>query len=236
LIDKIIDLRNRIHKEKFRFVLTPDHWKALYVPEDVEKSNLTTVVRNERLKGYAAYYLANFEQNRAYDVREICAEDQDTLTELIDQIVEKSIEDNADFIFVRRCEEPYENVFAKKGFFSFSESVIMIALFNPEELLLALSRQIENGKVLNLVIKGFDPITVRVGEKGIMVVKQEKSDLTVSTDGKTFLKLFFGRASFLKEFLRKRITIGSILNWTMVHHFFDLIKQDKWYIPMGDWV
>ena len=236
MIDKIIDLRNRIHKDKFRFVLTPQHWKILYVPENVEKSNLATVVRNERLKGYAAYYLVNSEQARAYDIREICAEDQDTLTELIDQIVEKSAKDNVDFIFVRRCKEPHENVFAKKRFFSFSESVIMIALFNPKDLLLTLSKRIETGKVINLIIKGFDPITVRVGEKGIMVVKKEKSDLTVSTDDKTFLRLFFGRTSFLKEFLRRRITIGSITNWTTANHFFNVLRQDKWYIPMGDWV
>jgi len=236
LIDKIIGLRNRIHKDKFRFVLTPQHWRILYVPETVEKSYLTTIVRNERLKGYATYYLVNFEQIRAYDIREICAEDQDTLTDLIDQIVKKSAKDNVDFIFVKRCDEPHESVFAKKGFFSFPESVIMIALFNPEELLLALSKQIENGKVLKLLIKGFDPITLRVGEKGIMIVKKEESDLTVSTDDATFLKLFFGKTSFSKEFLRRRVTISNIRNWMTASHFFNAIKQDKWYIPMGDWV
>ena len=236
MIDKIIDLRNRIHKDEFRFVLTPEHWKVLYVPEDMEKSNLATVVRNEQLKGYAAYYLTILEQNRAYDIREICAKDQETLIELIDQILEKSVEDNVDFVFVRRCEEPYGNVFVKKGFFSFPENVIMGVLFNPKELLLALSMQIENGEVFNLKIKGFDPITVRVGEEGIMVLEKEKADLTVSTDDKTFLRLLFGRTSFLKEFLRKRITISNVLRWMKVNHFFKVIRQDKWYIPMGDWI
>ena len=236
MIDKIIDLRNRIHSNRFRFVLTPEHWKILYVPENIGKNNLATVIRNERLKGYAAYYLVNFEQARAYEIREICAEDQDTLTDLIDQIVEKSVKENVDFIFVRRCEEPHEDVFAKKGFFSFTKNVIMVVLLNPEELLLALSKRIENGKVLSLLIKGFDPITIRVGEKGIMVVKNEKPDLTMSTDAKTFLRLWFGRTSFLKEFLRRRVTIGNIPNWTTASHFFKVIKQDKWYIPMGDWV
>jgi len=232
----MIDLRNRVHKEKFRFVLTPEHWKVLYVPEDAEKSHLTTVVKNERLKGYATYCIENYEQNRVYNIREICAEDQDTLTELIDLIVKKSVEDNVDFIFVRSCEETHQDVFPKKGFVSFSESVIMITLLDPKELLSALSKQIEQGKVLNLVIKGFDPITVRVGEKGIMVVKNEKPDSTVSTDAKTFLKLFFGRASFLGELLRRRITISGILNWTTANRFFGFIKQQKWHIPMGDWV
>ncbi|UCE29041.1 MAG: hypothetical protein JSV85_07225 [Candidatus Bathyarchaeota archaeon] len=236
MIGRIIGLRNRIHKNKFRFELTPEHWKVLYVPEDVEQSNLATVVRNKRLRGYAAYYLINFEQNRAYDVREICAEDQDTLTELVDQIVKKSVEDGVDFIFLKRCEEPHRNVFARKGFLSFSDSVVMGALLNPEELLLALSTQIKNGKVLNLIIGSFAPFKVRVGDEGIMVVKEEKSDLTVSTDEKTFLKLFFGKTSFLKEFLRKRIVISNVLQWTIVSRFFKVVKQDKWYIPIGDWV
>ena len=112
----------------------------------------------------------------------------------------------------------------------------MIALLNPKELLMALSGRIENGKVLNLLIEGFDPVTVKVGEEGFMVVKEKEPDLTVSTDVRTFLGLFFGRTSLLKEFLRKRITISGILNWRTANHFFSLIKQDKWHIPMGDWV
>lgn len=236
MIDKIIDLRNRIHKDDFRFVLTPEHWKVLYVPESVEKRNLTTVTKDGELKGYAAYYLINFEEARAYDIREICAEDEGVLTQLVDQIVDKSVKDNVDFIFFRRCEDSYKDLYVKKGFLSFFESVIMVALFNPRELLSALSEKTKNGKVLKLLIKGFNPVTVKVGEKGIMVVKEEKPDLIVSSDSKTFLRLFFGRTSFPKEFLRRRVTLSSIFNWTAANRFFNLIKQDKWHIPMGDWV
>lgn len=236
MIDRILELRNKIYRGKFRFALAPEHWRALYVLEDWEESNLATVVKNERLKGYAAYYLTDFDNSRAYEVREICAEDEETLAQLIDHVIEKSVEDDVDFVFVRRGEEPYENVFAEKGFFSFPESVVMVILFKPRELLLALSRRIEKGDILHLLINGFDPVPIRVGEEGIMVVEEDEPDLVVSTDARTFLRLFFGRTSLLKEVLGRRIRIGGVLNWTTANHFFNLIKQDKWHIPMGDWV
>jgi len=236
LIDEIIDLRNRIHKDDFRFVLTPEHWKAVYAPENTNKSNLVTTKKDGRLKGYAVFGLVNFEQIRAYEVREICAEDEDTEGQLIDQIVNQSVQDNVDFVFVKRCEEPYESVFTKKGFASFVESAVMITLFDPRQLLLTLSERIEKGKVLAMQIAGFDPIIVKVGQNGIMVMDDGEPDLTVSTDSKTFLRLFFGRTSFLKEFLRKRISVSSILSLTVVNRFFKAVRHDKWYIPMGDWV
>lgn len=235
MIDKIIGLRNRVHKNDFRFVLTPEHWNVLYVPEGVEKHNLAAVTKNGELKGYAAYYLINFEEARAYDVREICAEDEKILAQLLDQIADRSVKDSVDFVFIRKREDPYRDMYAKRGFLSFLESVIMIALLNPRELLSALSEEIEKGKVLKLLIEGFDPITVKVGEKGIIVVKENRSDLTVSTNSETFLRLFFGRTSFLKEFLKRRVTLNNILNWTTANRFFNLIKQDNWHIPMGDW-
>lgn len=236
MIDEIIGLRNKIHKDDFRFVLTPEHWKVLYAPESVEKSNLATVRNDGRLKGYAAFYLVNFDQVRAYDVREIIAEDESTLTQLLDQIADKGMKDNVDFIFLKRCEEPYNNVFAKKGFSPFVESVIMIALFDPRKLLSTISETVENGKVLRLLIKGFHPIDIKIGEKGIMLVKEEKPSLVVSTDSKTFIRLFFNRTSFLKEFFRRRVTVNSFLSLTIASRFFNIAKQAKWYIPMGDWV
>ena len=236
MIDKIIDLRNRFHKDDFRFVLTPEHWNVLYVPESVEKRNLATVIKNGELKGYAAYYLISFEEARAYDIREICAEDEEVLTQLVDQVVDKGVKDNVDFIFFRRCEDPYKDMYVKKGFSSFSESVIMIALLDPQKLLSALSEKVENGKVLRLLINGFGQIDIKVGEKGIMLVDGEKPEFTVLTDGKTFLRLFFGKTSLLNEFFRRRVKLGGIQYLATAQHFFNIVKQSKWYIPMGDWV
>jgi hypothetical protein len=236
LIDEIIDLRNKVHKGNFRFALTPEHWKALYVPEKMEKSNLATVRNHERLTGYAAFYLVNFDQVRAYDVREIIAEDENTLTQLLSQITDKGMKDNVDFIFLKRCEEAYSNVFERKGFSPFVESVIMIALFDPKKLLSTLSEKVENGKVLRLLIEGFDPIDIKIGEKGIMLVNEEKPDLVVSTDHKTFIGLFFARTSFLKEFLRRKIRVNSAFGLPTANRFFNIAKQAKWYVPMGDWV
>jgi len=236
LIDKIIDFRNRIHKEDFRFTLTPEHWNILYSPESVEKRGVATVARNGELRGYAVYHLVNLGEARVYDVREIVAENEEVLTQLIDQVVDRSLKDDVDFVFARTCEDPYEKVYAKKGGLAFMESVVMVALLNPKEILSALSEDTKDGKILKLHIKGFDSVTVKVGTKGIMLAKNEKPDLTVSTDGKTFVRLFFGKTSFAKELFRRRISLSNISNWTTANHFFNLIKHDKWYIPMGDWV
>jgi hypothetical protein len=236
LIDEVIDLRNKIHKDDFRFAITPEHWKALYVPESVEKSNLVTVRNNERLTGYAAFYMVNFDQVRAYDVREIIAEDENILNQLLDQIAERGMKDNVDFVFLKRCEEPYSKAFARKAFLPFVESVIMIALFDPKQLLSALSEKVENGKVLRLFIKGFDPMDIKIGQNRVMLVNEEKPDLAVSTDHKTFIRLFFARTSFKNGFLARKIKVSSFLDLPTANRFFRIIKQDKWYVPMGDWV
>lgn len=235
-MDEIIDLRNQIHKDDFRFVLTPEHWKVVYVPENAERSHLVTVNRDGKLRGYAAFFLVNFEQVRAYDVREICAEDEATMSQLIDQVADKGLKDNVDFIFVKRCEEPYNEIFSKKGFSSFVESVIMIALFDPQKLLSTLSEKVENGKVLRLVIKGFDPVDIKVGEKKMMLVEEQKPDQILWIDCKTFLRIFFDKTSFLNEFLRRRAKLRGVLGLATVLRFFNIVKVRKWYIPMGDWV
>lgn len=236
MIDRIISLRNRVHKDDFRFVLTPKHWDVLYMPETVEKHNLATVVNDGELKGYAAYYLTNIEQARAYDVREICAADEKTFTQLIDQIVDKSKKDQVDFVLLRSGEDPYKEACIKKGFLSFKESVVLVALLDPEELLSNLSEKIENGKILKLVIKDFVPITIKVGQKGIEVVKEGRPDVIMSTDGKTFLRLFFGRTSLLRMILNGKVSLDNILNWTTAARFFSLVRHSKLHIPMGDWV
>ena len=142
LIDEIIELRNRIHQNDFRFILTQDHWKVLYVPENTEKSNLATVRDNQgKLKGYAAFYGVNFGEVKAYDVREIIAEDENTLNQLLEQITNKGMEDDVDFVFLKRCEEPFSHVFSEKRFSPFIESVIMISLFDPLKLLSVLSEK-----------------------------------------------------------------------------------------------
>jgi len=206
------------------------------MPESVEKRGTATVTKDGELCGYAAYHLVNLGESRVYDVREIVAEDEEVFTQLIDQVIDRSLKDNVDFIFARRCEDPYGKVYVKKGALSFVESVIMVALLNPRELLSALSQETEDGKVLSLLIKGFDPVTIKVGTKGIMVVTEEKPDLTVSTDSKTFIRLLLGKTSLTKQFLKRKIALSSILSWTTASHFFNIIKHGKWYIPMGDWV
>ena len=234
MIDKIIALRNKIHENEFRFVLTPQHWKALYVPEN-EDAHLVTVSRDGELAGYATFYVVEFGDIRAYDVSEICAADKGILTELIDQIVERSMKDSVDFVFLQTCEEPYDEILRQRGFLSFTERAILTALLDPRTLLSTLSERVDNGPVLEVAITGFDPILVQVGRAGIALVVDKEPDLSISTDSKTWLRLLFGRTSFLKQFFMRRITISDMSKLVSAVRFFNIIRQDKMYLPMADW-
>jgi len=237
LIDEIIDFRDRTHKDSFRFVLTPKHWKALYASEDeVNANGMVTVTRNGVLRGYAAYSLVVFGKIRTYEILDICADAKEVANELIEQIVESGLRHKVDMVFTRNCKEAHDDIFAEKGFLSFVDTVVMAVLLSPRELLQALSKKTPNFKVLRLSIKGFEPVTVKVGKEGITVVSDEKADLSVWTDNKTFMKLFFGKTRFLREFVKGKITIDNVLRLLTAWHFFNLIKQEKWYIPLGDWI
>jgi len=221
---------------KFRFNLSRDLWAAHYISEkELDASNIIKIVRDGVLRGFAVYSILNYDAIKACGILDLCADGKDVLVELIDKIIEKAVNSGVDFIFLRECEEPYDDAFDAKGFFYFMESVILAVLLNPRELLLALSERIHHGKVLKFVVEGFDPILVKVGKKGIRVIEGERSDLKVLTDSKTFLRLFFGQTSVLKEFLRGRITIDRIFSLSTLVRFFSIIKQRRWYIPSGDW-
>ena len=235
MIKEFLNLRNRIHRNKFRFNLTSGLWESHYVSDkELETNNVITVVENNKLKGYVVYSLLIEDETKVCRVGEVLADSSATLIELVDRLIEKSMEKGADFIILRRCEEPYNDVFDKKRFLTFAESVIMVVLLDPRELLLSISEKVESGKVLNLVIDGFDPITVMVGKKRIMVVEDQRSGLTVSTDSKTFLRLFFGKTSFLKELFHRKIVTNPV-QLSTVSRFFNIIRVKKWYIPSGDW-
>jgi len=195
-----------------------------------------SIVENGVLKGYIAFQPSVFDGVEAYGIEEICADSKVTSAKLIDQLIDRSAKDKIDFVFMKKTAELYDDVLSQKGFVSFVESVIMVVLLNPKELLLALSDESENGKTLELIIKGFDPVKVKIGQKGIKVVEDAVTDFTVSMDSKTFLRLFFGEASFLREFVRRRIRVKGMLNLHVIRRFFNLIRQGKVYIPYGDWV
>lgn len=233
MIDRVIELRNRIHENDFRLVLTPEHWNALYVPQS-EKTYFLTVSRDEELVGYVAFCTVDFGEVRAYDVREICAADESTMAELIDQMIDRSVRDKIDFVFLKTCEEPYNKLLRERGFSSFIESAIMIALLDPRALLLALSEPVDDGPVLKVTISGFDPVLVRVGAGGIALVADKEPDLTISTNSKTWVRLFFGRTSFLRELLRGSITASSLRNLRAASRLFRIVRQNRWYIPMAD--
>lgn len=235
MIDKLLRFRNKVHKNNFRFDVAPELWNSAYVPAAEEEGKVVTVTRDQTLKGYAVYSLSVHGESKAYVIRDICADTKDTFSELIDMIVESGFKDEVDFIFVRKCEEPYNYVFDRKGFLSLVESVIMVVLLNPNELLMSLSEKAERGKILTLHLRGLAPINVRVGQNKIEVLKEGKPNLKVTTDNKTFLKLFFGSTTFMKELIKGKVVVDGKMNLLTASRFFKIIKQNRWYLPYGDW-
>jgi len=232
-----IRLRNALYEGVFRFDVTPSLWETLYEFRESEKaSNLVTVTKNGKLKGYALYFMYVRDRFKHLSVLDICADGEAALSELVDRLKEQARKEDADLIYIRKAPEPSDEVFTQKGFFSFIESIIMVALLNPHELLRALSKEIDDGSNLQLFLKGFDPLTVKVGESGIKVVTNENAGLQLSTDTSTFLRLLFCRTSFWKEFLKRTVKISKMSKLLEAQRFFSVIRQEKWHIPFADWV
>jgi hypothetical protein len=219
--------------------MAPLLWAAHYISdEEMSTSNFVKVVDDGVLKGYAVFTVLSHEKIKPCRIAEICADSPKTLRQLIDQIMDYSVKNGIDFIFLRKGEEPIDIVFDERGFTSFVECVIMSVLLDPYKLLLSMSDNLEGGRILELTIRGFRPILVEVGRRKIRVVEQgrRKPDLRVYTDSKTFLELFFGKTSFLKEYLKRKVTVNKTLSMSTAAHFFDIVRQEKSYIPLGDWV
>lgn len=235
MVDEI-GLRNFINRGNFRLEVTPGLWKTLYeVNREGKPSNVITVRRNGVLKGYASYLPFVRGKLTALGVLDINADTEDVLAELIDAVVERAKAEDVDIIYFRKGPSSDDRVFDKKGFTSFIETVITIALLNPRELLRAFSEDNVSGPYLRLNIKGLEPVAVIVGKQRINVVSESKPDLEIFTDSETFLKLFFNQTTVLKEFVKGKVKVSDVLKLRIVKRFFDLIRQEKWYIPFGDW-
>ena len=236
--NKFTLLRNRVYSDAFRFDLDNDLWKMHYPLGEKEGLGRTIEVsENGLLKGYAIYSIEHLRGTaKVYRVFEIQAENREIFAELTQQLVERAVQDEVDFIYTKGNYEKFHDVFEERGFISFLESVIMVVLLNPIELFSSISEEVNQGKTLKIVIDGFDPILLRVGEKEIMVVQNDKPNWTVTIDSKTFLKLLFGKTSFLTQFIKGKIKIDSVLGLQTAMHLFGLIRQKSWYIPLGDWL
>lgn len=218
--------------------MPPRLWKKHYITNEKAKaSNVLRILQNGALMGYALYSRQFFREGiKAYKILAICAEKKDILKELIDQIIERALKENVDFIHFKESNGKFSEVFIKKGFVSFLESVIMVVLLNPQGFFYSLSEEVDQGKTLKLSIRGLDPVLLRVGEERVMVVSKNKPDFTVTIDIRTFVNLLFGKTSFFRQLLQGRVRVSSLSNLPTAFHFFDLIKQKKWYIPPGDWL
>ena len=173
---------------------------------------------------------------KVYRILELCAAEKEIMEELIDSITVKGEQRGADFIIIRRCGEPFQDLFHKTGFLDLKESVIMVVLLNPKELLIPLSKENVEGKRINLEIHGFEPISLVVGKDKIRLLEYKNgSDLVLSMSDKVFLRLFFGKTSVLKEFLRGSVRIKGKTHINTATRFFRIIRQRNWYFPPGDW-
>lgn len=236
--NELILLRNRLHQDAFRFDISPSLWKMHYMSDEkTEAVTILKILQNGTLRGYAIYSQLLFSEGiKAYKILDVCAEEKDLLTKLIDRIIECAVKENADFIYFTESSGKCSEALSEKGFFSFLRTVIMVVLLNPQVLFSSLSEEVNQGKTLKLLIRGFDPILLRVGEKGVMVAPKSKPDLTVTTDGRTFVNLLFGKTSFLRQLLKGRVSVSSLFDLPTAVHFFSVIEQKKWYIPPGDWL
>jgi len=196
--------------------------------------NVLTIIENGKLKAYAVFSIQEAEGARAYKILEICSEGSEPLFKLIELILESAMKNKVDFVFLREIDENYDVTLRGRGFISFVDSIISLVLLNPEEFLQSIAEDIHEGKVLRLSINGFSPVDVKVGKAAIMVVNDEKPDFVLSIDAKMFLKLLFGKSSFLKESLKGNIKV-PIMHWSRTKHFFELMRTEKSYIPSGDW-
>jgi len=235
LTEELLRFRNKVHKDDFRLNLSPDLWSSHYLTlNEIEEDNLIQLRSNSVLKGYAALAYMSIKQNKALVVREMCADTEETFQQLIDRVIDKGVRRNVDFIVWRKCQETFDDVLEKRGFLTFSESIIMVALLNTKEFLKPFSEDVECGKVARLIIKGLEPVFIRIGKDKFSIIENGREDFTIFINGLTFIKLFFGKSSFFKEWLKRKVKV-SISHYLAAKHLFEMLKNERWYIPSGDW-
>lgn len=238
VVEDFIRLRNQLHGGDFRFDVGPEAWEWYYTGRPgVEQDDVVSVYKDHELKGYAVACLSDFEADRkVYLVLELCAADQSTANELIDRVVAKGNQKNADFVLFRGCEGPFDRLLDGHGFTDMNESALIAMLINVRPLLTPLCREGVEGKTVRLEIRGDEPVGLVVGKDGLGLSKRDdRPSLSVTLDGSVFLSLLFGRASMWGEFIRGHIRIKGMLHILTAARLFRLIRQDKWYIPSGDW-
>lgn len=235
MIDEILALRNKVHRNDFRFNLPSSLWTSHYVSiEEFGPNNLIELRRNGVLRGYAAISISEAEHNKVLTIREICADEKETFSQLMELVTERGMEQNVDFIVWRRCQEAFEDVLLEKGALTFTETMIMVALMNPQVFLKPFSDRVDKGNVVKLNIEGSLPVSLRIGENNFTMEDATPTDFTISLDSLTFVKLFFGKTSFFKEWIKGKIKV-SLRHYQTASRLFKIVRNQRWYVPSGDW-
>ena len=236
IIEELLLLRNKVHKGDFRFNLGPELWSSHYLSEEeINDDRLVQIRENGGLVGYAVLEYSTYELNKISIIREMCASSSEVFLKIVDKITEKALEQNVDFIVWRKCQEPFDELLNEKGFLTFEESIVMIALLNLRDFLKSLAaKEVDDGKIAKLGIKGFEPLSVKIGRDSLSIAGNDENGFAISTDGLTFVRLFLGQTSFFKEWLKGKLKV-SVFNFNEARRFFSLIENKRWYIPSGDW-
>jgi predicted acetyltransferase len=212
-------------------------WETSYVlGEGPDTKNIIKLTKNGEVRAYAVYSCVVQDEAKTYRILEMCADEIDDLIEVVNRIIENGMKEEIDFIYLKGVDDRYDEVLEEKGFFSFIESAIMVVLLNPEDFFSKLSQETEYGQTIKLNISGFSSIWLRVDKERAQIVTEENPAATINIDSKTFLKLLFGKTSFSKELIMGRITVDNVFALQTARNLFNLIKQDKCYMPSGDWL
>ncbi len=236
MVEDLIKFRNKLKNGQFRFMAPLEEWKANYSSRPgVEEADIVKIQEEGELKGYAIGCMSHHKGLRMYRILEFCATDNKTTRKLIDSMIRRGEQIGADFVIGKTCQEPFDSVFKETGFASIKENVVMFVLLNLEELLVPLSSDAVQGRVFTLIINGFKPLNIVVGKDKIRILGEKATpDIRVSLEARTFLRLFFGKTTVLKEVLRGNLRIEGKIHFNTIFRFFRIFKQNKWYIPQGD--
>jgi len=237
MVQEFLNLRDSLHKGEFRFDLEPELWKVNYLERPgVEEDGIIKIYRQGELKGYAICSLSELKPDvKRYQVLELCATERDVMNELITRVIADGKEREADFIMLAQCDDLFEDLLAKNEFIDFTGFTVMVTLLNPKELLRAVSAEGITGRILNLEIDRFRPISLVIGEKAIRVIEDRlKADITLSMSDRVFVNILFGRTSFFREFLKGKIRVKNKIHLNVAIRFFNSIRQKKLYMPTGD--
>ena len=236
-IREILELREKVFKKALRFHADERLYKHCYFSYDRSTSRLIELREKGSLKAYAIYRLTERGELKWLEVLDMCAIDENAMSRLMRMVVKEAICARADVVGVWYASRRYRTALARSGFLESANGICFTALLDPLKLLNALSSERasrEPDVVMGVIIKGHPEITVGIKGDEMGIVEGLKPDFFIKLDEETFIRLFLGQTSPLKELLSGRLSVSKLRFLPVVLRFFRSIRHDEWYIPAGD--